>query len=129
MTYSGLTVTDLASLPSTFNSFFTSIFDANPPNSTLPFRHNIYTTVLSSEHLPPNDILSALLTVKPKFNSPDGIPRYFLKTFAPLLVHPLTLIFNSSLSTASLLLIGSTPLLHPFIRVKALLMMLLIIDL
>ena len=53
-------------------------------------------------HLSPNDILSALRTVKPKFNSSDGIPGYFLKTFAPLLVHPLTAIFNSSLSTASL---------------------------
>ena len=42
MTYSGLTVTDLASLPNTFNSFFTSIFNANPPNGTLPFRHNVY---------------------------------------------------------------------------------------
>ena len=102
MTYSGLTVTDLASLPNTFNSFFTSIFNANPPNGTLLFRHNVYTPLLSSVHLSPNDILSALLTVKPKFNSPDGIPGYYLKTFAPLLVHPLTVIFNSSLSTASL---------------------------
>ena len=103
MTYSGLTVTDLASLPNTFNSFFTSIFNANPPNGTLLFRHKVYTPLLSSVHLSPNDILSALLTVKPKFNSPDGIPGYFLKTFAPLLlVHPLTVIFNSSLSTASL---------------------------
>ena len=44
----------------------------------------------------------ALLTVKLKYNSPDGIPGYFLRTFAPLLGHPLTVIFNSSLLTASL---------------------------
>ena len=102
MTYSGLPMTDMASLPNTFNSFFTSIFNVNPLNSTLPFRHNVYAPSLSSVHLSPNDILAALLTFKLKFNSPDGIPGYFLKTFAPLLAHPLTVIFNSSLSTASL---------------------------
>ena len=102
MTYSGLTVTDLAGLPNTFYSFFTSIFNANPPKSTLPFRHNVYAPLLSLVHSSPNNILSAFLTVKPKFNSPNSIPGYFLKTFAPLLVHPLTTIFNSLLSTASL---------------------------
>ena len=49
-----------------------------------------------------NDILLALLTVKPKCNNLDGIPGYFLKTFAPLLVHLLTVIFNCSLLIASL---------------------------
>ena len=62
----------------------------------------MYASYLSSVHLSPNDILSALLTVKSKYNSPDGMPGYFLKAFAPLLVHPLIVIFNGSLATTSM---------------------------
>ena len=43
MTYSSSSVNDLVSLPNTFNLFFTFIFNTNPPNSTLAFRHNVYT--------------------------------------------------------------------------------------
>ena len=51
-------------------------------------------------HLPPNDALSTLLTVKPKLNNSNGIPGYIFKNFYTFASLPLTVIFNRSLSTA-----------------------------
>ena len=61
-----------------------------------------YTPLLSSICLSTNDVFSSLMHLKSTFNSPDGIPSFFLKTFAPKLVYPLTTIFNISLAFATL---------------------------
>jgi hypothetical protein len=95
------TISDLRNLPEAFNSFFTSNFNTLTPVSPRSNASN-YVPLLSSLYLSPNDVLGALLKVAPKYNSPDGIPGYFLKTFAALLVFPLTKIFNFSLSSSTL---------------------------
>ena len=96
MTLSSNIFNDFNYLPEAFNSFFTSVFTFTSPYGQLSFLPNHYTTLLSDLHLTPNDVLLALLKLKSKFNSPDGIPAFFFKTFAPLLVFPLTTIFNFS---------------------------------
>ena len=103
MLSSGEPILDLHDLPDAFNSYFTSNFNAATPQSAaLNLNNQAYTPLLSSLYLTPNDVLCALLKLAPKYNSPDGIPGFFLKTFAPLLVYPITTLFNVSLSLAAL---------------------------
>ena len=45
--------------------------------------------------------VNALLNLKPKYNSHDGIPAFFFQTFAASLVSLLFIIFNYSLQFAS----------------------------
>ena len=77
------------------------MFCSNSPNSLSPYSLNAYALLISSIYLSPNDVLIALLNLKPKYNSSDGIAVFFLKTFAAFLVSPLTIIFNYSLQSAS----------------------------
>ena len=77
-----------------------SVFCSNSPNGVTPL--NTYALLISSIYLTPNDVLTALLKLKPKYNSPDGIPAFFLKSFATFLVSPLTKFFTYSLLSASL---------------------------
>ena len=93
---------DIKELPATFNFFFTSKFCSNSPNSVSPYSLSAYALLISSIYITPNDVLTALLNLKPKYNSPDDIPAFFLKTFAAFLTSPLTIIFNYSLQSASL---------------------------
>ena len=102
MTYHNNTITDINSLPAAFNSFFTSVIRSDTPTGLLPFVRINYTPLLSSLCLSTNDVFSSLMHLKSTFNSPDGIPSFFLKTFAPKLVYPLTTIFNISLASATL---------------------------
>ena len=95
-------INDIKELPAAFNSFFTSVFCSNSPNSISPYSLSAYAPLISSIYLTPNDVLTALLNLKPKYNSPDGIPAFFLKIVAAFLVPPLTVIFNYSLQSASL---------------------------
>jgi hypothetical protein len=95
-------INDILDLPAAFNSFFTSVFCLTPPMGVMPFQQEAYAPLISSIYLTSNDILQELLCLKPKYNSPDGVPAFFLKTFAPLLVLPLRTIFNFSLTSASL---------------------------
>ena len=78
------------------------MFCSNSPNSVSSYSLSAYAPLISSIYLTSNDVLIALLNLKPKYNSPDGIPAFFLKTFAAFLVSPLTIIFNYALQPASL---------------------------
>ena len=100
---------DIKELPAAFNSFFMSVFCSNSPNSVSPYSLSAYAPFISSIYLTPNDVLTALLNLKPKYNSPDGIPAFFLKTFAAFLVSPLTITFNYSCSLHHNPKIGDMP--------------------
>ena len=102
MSHGDKIIHDIRDVPDSFNSFFTSVFRTNVPVQALPFPTNLYVPLLSNLYFTPNDVLQALSGLKLKYNSPDGIPAFFLKTFAPSLVYPVTTLFNFSLASASL---------------------------
>ena len=101
MVHGNKAINDIKELPAAFNSFITSVFYSNSPSSVSPYSLNAYATLISSIYVTPNDVLIALLNLKPKYNSPDGISAFFLKIFAAFLVSPSTIIFNYSLQSAS----------------------------
>ena len=59
---------NIKELPAAFNSFFTSVFCSNSPNSVSPYNLSVYVPLISSIYLTPNDVLTALLNLKPKYN-------------------------------------------------------------
>ena len=61
-----------------------------------------YVPLLSSIKFSHTDVLAALVKVKPKFTSPDGVPGYFINKLAPFISSLLTIIFNLSISMSQL---------------------------
>ena len=102
MVHGNKVINDTKELPAAFNFFFTSVFCSYSPNSVSPYSLSAYAPLISSIYLTSGDVLTALLNLKPKYNSPDGIPAFFLKTFTTFLVFPFTIIFNYSLQSAAL---------------------------
>ena len=102
MDYGNKAINDIKELPAAFNSFFTLVFCSISPNSVSPLSLNAYASLFSSIYLTPNDVLTAILNLKPKYNRSDGISAFFLKTFATFLVSHVTIILNYSLQCASL---------------------------
>ena len=95
LTYSNKQISELNSLPEAFNSFFSSIFCSMSLNCKLAIFslmfvfHFFLIFILNS-----NDVHTALLKVKAKYNSSDGIPGFCFKVFAPFLFKPLIIILN-----------------------------------
>ena len=119
MTYFNKQITELNNLPEAFNSFFSSVFRSMLLTANLQIQPNDYVLLLSNCYLTPNYVLAALPKVKPKYNSPDGIPGFFLKTFAPLLVKHLTTIFNESLLSATMPVDWKHAIITPFYKGKS----------
>ena len=87
MVHSNKAITDIKELPAAFNSCFASVFCSNSPNSVSPYSLSAYASLISSIYLTPNNVLTALLYLKPKYNSPDDIPAFFLKLSQLSLFH------------------------------------------
>jgi len=101
----GTNISDPSEMSQEFNSYFatcaTSLADSMPTSQKDPLRHIPEpSTEFSFESVDESTVLSELLRLKAKkATGLDNIPSKLLKDSAPVIVRPLTHIFNLSLAT------------------------------
>ena len=103
MIFNNKSINSFLELPDAFNEFFSSVFRVPGQLSQLSlYLTSSYAPLLSSIKFSHTDVLAALVKVKPKFTSPDGIPGYFINKLELFISSPLTTIFNLSISMSQL---------------------------
>ena len=98
MIFNNKSINSYLELPDAFNEFFSSVFRVPGHLSQLSlYPTSSYVPLLPSIQFSHTNVLAALVKVKPKFTSPDGISRYFINKLVPFISGSLTTIFNLSI--------------------------------
>ena len=84
-----------------FNAYFGSVFTHEDSTNVPEFRDRTQNVFISDIEITEEIVLEKLLNLNPtKSMGPDGLHPHFLKKLATEISYPLTIIFNSSLSTS-----------------------------
>ena len=103
MIFNNKSINSFLELPDAINEFFSSVFRVPSQLSQLSlYSTSSYVPLLSSIQFSHTDALAALVKVKPKFTSLNGIPGYLINKLAPFTSSPLTTMFNLSISMSQL---------------------------
>ena len=90
------------SIVNAFGEYFSSVYVKSDPNNLPSTLHLIQNLNLTISYISEDEIIEALKSCKNTMTSgPDGIPSFFLKDCASVLVKPLYLLFNLILRQSS----------------------------